>query len=277
VDLEETKLKFNEKEGNTKREHHIKLAKFTNLEQYEIIKDLANTICNITFYQILDLCPKLWSELTKNLKIEKIKFVSFLDVMEYFIINEEENNQDKIKNVKFHSDDDLGIMNASVDHNKERLLIDSGSNLNIVSTTYINRLFGTYEQVSICRGRIYEALGDSTIENAIVVQLKVSIGNYTFTVDFCVVDHKDIYFDFLLGLKSIADSYLFIHSMLRSLCRFTSVEKFDIIAPIVENQAIEKNSCCIKFIGPNKNREENSIKEISNKGKYHFRRERIRT
>jgi len=55
--------------------------------------------------------------------------------------------------------------------------------------------------------------------------------------------------------------------MLKSLCSFTSVEKFDIIAPIVENQVIEKNSCGINFIRPNKNSEENSIKEISkNKG-----------
>jgi len=53
--------------------------------------------------------------------------------------------------------------------------------------------------------------------------------------------------------------------MLRSLCRFTSFEKFDIITPIVENQAIEKNSCFINFIRPNKNSEENSIKEISKK------------
>ena len=86
-----------------------------------------------------------------------------------------------------------------------------------------------------------------------MVRLKVSIGNYTFTADFCEIDHKDVYFDFLLGLKSIADNYLFIHSMLRSLCRFTSVEKFDIIALIVENQAIENNSCYINLIRPNKN------------------------
>jgi len=54
---------------------------------------------------------------------------------------------------------------------------------------------------NICRGRIYEALGDSSIANAIVVRLKVSISNYIFIADFCVIDHKDIYFDFLLALK----------------------------------------------------------------------------
>ncbi|KAG4085522.1 hypothetical protein H8356DRAFT_1363896 [Neocallimastix lanati (nom. inval.)] len=182
-------------------------------------------------------------ELTKNLKLEKIKFLSSLDAMEPFIINEEENNHGKTENAKFQSDN-LEIVNASVDDAKGRLLIDSAEKL------LINSLLGTYEQVSICRGRIYEALDDSNIANAIVVRLKVSIGNYTFTADFCEIDHKDVYFDFLLGLKSIADNYLFIHSMLRSLCRFTSVEKFDIIALIVENQAIENNS--IKEIYKNK-------------------------
>ena len=97
------------------------------------------------------------------------------------------------------------------------------------------------------------------------------------TADFCVIDHKDIYFDFLLGLKSIADNYLFIHPMLRSLYRFNSFEKFDIIAPIVENQVIEKNLCCINFIKLNKNSEENSIKEISKKKKVSSQEERIRT
>ena len=125
--------------------------------------------------------------------------------MEPLIIIEEENNQDKIKNAKFHSDD-FGIINASVDDTEGRLLIDSGSNLNLVSTSYIDSLPGTSEQVNICKGRIYEALGDSTIANVIVVRLKVSISNYTFTPDFCVIDHKDIYFDFLLELKSIADN-----------------------------------------------------------------------
>jgi len=66
VDFEETKLKFNEQEGNTKPERHINLATLTNMEPYEIIEDLANTKCNITFGQILDICPKLRSELTKN-------------------------------------------------------------------------------------------------------------------------------------------------------------------------------------------------------------------
>ncbi|KAG4090559.1 hypothetical protein H8356DRAFT_1360612 [Neocallimastix lanati (nom. inval.)] len=48
------------------------------------------------------------------------------------------------------------------------------------------------------------------------------------------------------------DNYFFIHPMVKSLCRFTSVEKFDIIAPVVEDQAMEKIACYIKGIRKNK-------------------------
>ena len=60
-------MDFNDQVGKKKRENHTNLAKLTNLEPYEIIKDLANTKCNITFGQILDICPKFRSKLTKNL------------------------------------------------------------------------------------------------------------------------------------------------------------------------------------------------------------------
>ncbi|KAG4084345.1 hypothetical protein H8356DRAFT_1356373 [Neocallimastix lanati (nom. inval.)] len=207
-----------ETEGNTKRERHTNLTKLTNMKPHKIIKDLANTKCNIIFGQILDLCPKLNS----------------LEAMEPFIIKEEENNRNNIKNANF------------IVMTWELLHIDSGNNLNLVSITFINSLPVTYEQVNICRGQIYEAFGDSTIANASI----------------------DIYFDFLLGLKPIADNYHFIHPILRSLCRFTSVEKFDIIAPIAKNQAVEKNLCFINFIRPNKSSEENSIIELSNNKEY---------
>jgi len=62
-------------------------------------------------------------------------------------------------------------VNASIDNTKGRLHIDSGNNLNLVSITFINSLPVTYEQVNICRGQIYEAFGDSTIANVIVVRL----------------------------------------------------------------------------------------------------------
>jgi len=62
-----------------------------------------------------------------------------------------------IKLMNMCDDKNFGVNNKSesVDDTKGRLLIDSGNTLNLVSTTYINSLPVTYEQVSICRGLIY--------------------------------------------------------------------------------------------------------------------------
>ncbi|ORX72549.1 hypothetical protein BCR32DRAFT_250046 [Anaeromyces robustus] len=164
------------------------MATSNNIERYDITEDLSKTKCNITFGQVLDVCPKIRSELAKSLKLEKIKVVSSIDFSDSFNVDDEiiERN----KNLSF-KEDDLALVNASVDGVQSTQLIDSGSNLNLVSASFINKLPGEISQVGFCKGRIYEALGDSTITEAIVVELKLSIGDYEFTSKFCIID-KDI-------------------------------------------------------------------------------------
>ncbi|ORX53755.1 hypothetical protein BCR36DRAFT_442114 [Piromyces finnis] len=58
---------------------HTVIAKINNMEPYDICKDLINTKCNITFGQVLDICPKLKNELSKNLKLDKVQFISSID------------------------------------------------------------------------------------------------------------------------------------------------------------------------------------------------------
>jgi len=113
-----------------------------------------------------------------------------------------------LRNIKFHSDD-LGIVEASVDSIQGRLHIDSWSNLNLVSIALMNSLPGTNEQVSICTGRIYEALLIALLRTPLWFVLWFQLCNYTFTSDFCIKDQKDICFEFLLGFRSIANNYLF--------------------------------------------------------------------
>ena len=54
----------------------------------------------------------------------------------------------------------------------------------------------------------------------------------------------------LIGLKTIADNYLFIHPITKTLCRFTLYDSFDIITPLLENQ--EAKFCFVKYINPSK-------------------------
>jgi len=168
-------------------------------------KDLANTKCNITYSQLLDISPKARSELIKNLKLEKLKISSTMNIDDNFVYNYE---YDVIKNNNDFKEDDLGIVLTSVDNVENKLIIDSGSNLNFISVNYFNSLPGQYETVGICYGRICEALGDDTVTDAMVVRLNVLINTYSFYANFCVINHNTNYFDLLKLLLIII--YLFI-------------------------------------------------------------------
>jgi len=124
-----------------------------------------------------------------------------MKIEDNFVYNYE---YDEIKNNNF-KEDDLGIVLASVDHVENKLLIDSGSNLNLISVDCFNSLPGQYETVGICHGCICEALGDDTVTDAIVIRLNVLINNYSFYANFCVINHNTNYFDLLIGLKTIAN------------------------------------------------------------------------
>jgi len=73
--------------------------------------------------------------------------------------------------------------------------------------------------------------------------------------------------------------FFLIHPMLISLCCFYFSWKIWLsLLLLLRTKLLKRISCCFNFIRPNENSEENSIKEIYNKkGKYHLRRERIRT
>ena len=242
-------LDITESPSNEKSEKHTILANLTNLKPYNLAEDLANTKCDISFVQLLDMCPKLRSKLNKYLKLEKLKISSSLNVEDNFINlynSDESNNNSKFK------EDDLGMVIASVDNSECNLLIDSGSNLNLISRTFFDSLPGEYETIGLCHGRICEALGDDTITDSIVVRLTITINNYVFSANFCIIENNSNYFDLLIGLKTIADNYLFIHPISKSLCRFNSLSTFEMITPLLEDQNLECIACFIKFIGQEK-------------------------
>jgi len=201
--------------GNTRVEKHINMVQKLNIKPYNLIEDIANTKCNINMGQLLDLVPKARSDLTKSLRADKIKLVSSIDFSE---------DSNKIPNKDgIIKDEDTGLVKCKVDNTPGRLLIDSGSNLNLISTSYLNSLPGQYEQVGYCRGLIYEALGDNTVADAIVVRLTLHINNFSFTANFCVVEHDTMYFDLLIGLKTIFSNSLFIHPLIK--CHSLSIPR----------------------------------------------------
>jgi len=53
---------INNNNKNEKIEKHILLANKYTIEPYNLYKDLANTKCDITYAQLLDISPKARSE-----------------------------------------------------------------------------------------------------------------------------------------------------------------------------------------------------------------------
>jgi len=76
----------------------------------------------------------------------------------------------KTINRKFKKDD-LDMIIASIDDLKNKLLIDSGSNLKFYFPViiWINCLSGEYDIVDIFHGLIYRAFSNDTISDSIVI------------------------------------------------------------------------------------------------------------
>jgi len=125
--------------GNTRIEKHINMVQKLNIKLYNLIEDIANTKCNINMGQLLDLVPIASGDLTKSLRADKIKLMSSIDFLGD--ANKTPNKDGIIK------DEDIGLVKCQVDNTSGRLFIDSGSNLNLISTSYLNNLPGQYEQV----------------------------------------------------------------------------------------------------------------------------------
>jgi len=142
--------------------------------------------------------------------------------------------------------------------------------------------------------RIYEALWDSTIENyyydstesfklVIIPSLRISVSliiKIFISISYWVLSRLLITtFFFFFFLFFFFFFFFLIHPMLISLCCFYFSWKIWLsLLLLLRTKLLKRISCCFNFIRPNENSEENSIKEIYNKkGKYHLRRERIRT
>ena len=68
------------------------------------------------------------------------------------------------------------------------MLLDSGSNLNLISVNYFNYLPGHYEIIGICHGLVCEVLGDDTVTDAMVIRLNFLLILNSFYVNYCIIN-----------------------------------------------------------------------------------------
>ena len=97
------------------------------------------------------------------------------------------------------AEEDLAMIDASVDEIQGKLLIDYWSNFCIITKQYFEKLPVEYERLGNSRGRIQLETQDKEYSEGIVVRLPVKINNYEFYEDFRIVEKEDSFYDILIN------------------------------------------------------------------------------
>jgi len=231
---------------------------------YNVIEDLNTTKCNITFGELMDVSPKIRSQVSQGLKFDKnTKIAGAVDnlIATTVVVNNIEHTyQSKSKEP---DENDIAMVDVLVDGVKGKALIDSCSNLNIVTRKFLNKLPTKYQPVGISHGRIRLAtMNDDYSENHII-KLSMKINKLKMNLKCRIIDKEDPFYDILINLKTQVDYRLFIHPIRYSLCQFSPTGIIKEIAPInndYNNEDQEKYLCMIRAVPSSEIK--NDLKEI---------------
>ena len=226
----------------------------TNWNGYDVIKDLNSIKCNITFGQLLDVSPKIRSLVSQGLKLEKVekdqtKISGAIDNVCATMVMVNNINHSYRSKRREPKEDDIAMIDIVVDGVPGKALIDSCSNLSIITKQYLDKLPNKYEPIGISTGRIRLATMNDDYSEDFVVQIPIVINNFKILVNCRIVDKEDPFYDILINLKTQVDNELFIHPILYSLCKFDPKGLIEEIAPI-NNECYdeEKLVCVIKAL-----------------------------
>ena len=241
IDFQEPK----EKATISRTLRNIKMCK--DQEEYDVLQDLNETKCNISFGQLLNVSPKVRSQVSQGLKLEKPekKIIGALNntIAAATLVNNIDHSY--ISKSKETSEEDIAMVDVTVDEIPGKALIDSCSNLNVITKKFYEKLPGNYEEVGISRGRIRLATKNDEYSEGIIVRIPVKINDYKMIVDFRIIDDDDPFYDLLINFQTQVEHNLFIHPIRYSLCQFNSQGLIDVIAPINNNFQEEEKLVCI--------------------------------
>jgi len=217
----------------------------SNYKEYDVWDDLSNTKCNITFGQLWNAAPKIRSQVSQGLKLVKattnvVGAINNVVATTTLVNNVDHNYKSKSTEI---TEEDIAMVDASVDGVSGKLLIDTCSNLNIMSQKYYNSLPYQYTVVGHSCGRIMLATRDDEYSEGIVVRIPVKINELSLLIDFRIVEKEEPFYDMLINLKTIVDNRLFINPLNNCLCKYNMDGTISSITPI-NNSAIDEKYIC---------------------------------
>ena len=213
---------FSKGKPNSKKKH---IAMLEPQHEYDINTDLNSITANITFAQLLDISPKLRSQLTKALKLKNVQCD---DKMEEVILSA-------------ISKDDIATCECYINGRKGSAFLDTCASINIISRKFLKNL-GTLKPFGYTTNNIIQITTKTSISSELYL-LKVEIGKLCIQDIFRVIDYEQDLFDVLIGYKTLKENNLFINPINNYLCQMNENESFKKIV-LLSNDTNDSN--CIE-------------------------------
>jgi len=215
--IELTKV-LNSKDKDTQEENKSsrvsrKIKMQSGEEEYDILKYLNSAHCNITFGQLMDAAPKLRYKVSQGIKLDRNQsnISGVLDnVLATTVVV---NNIDHTYKSKCNKpcEEDIAMVDVTVEGVSGKALIDSCSNLSIITQQFLDKLPSEYEPIDISRGRIRLATKNDDYSEGYIIRVPVKINNLVLMVNCRIVEKEDPFYNILINLKTQIDYKLFIH------------------------------------------------------------------
>ena len=187
-------------------------------KNYNISEDLNDKLANITITQLLDISPKLRSELIKLLKLKDSNSGEYpLNELVMTTI----------------SRDDIASTKCSVHGIEGTAFLDTCASLNLITRNFLSRIKEREDihPMGYTNNNIVQIFSEKNLSSELYL-LNVKFGDITIKDIFRVVDNDKNIFDILIGFNTLKDNKLFVHPIDNHLCKMLSEETWNRVSPL---------------------------------------------
>ena len=192
-------------------------------ESYNISTDLNKLTANITVAQLLDVSPKLRSELTKALKLKTPELT--------------EENPEKVMMAALNRDD-VATAECIVENIKGVAFLDTCASINLITKSFFDKLKNV-KPSGYTDDNIIQVFSDKNIIME-TCYLKIKFGSILIQDNFRIIDNNKNIFDVLIGYRTLKDNNLFINPIDNFLCKMNHNESWERIIPLHKKNHIKE-------------------------------------
>ncbi len=192
-------------------------------ESYNIATDLNKLTANISVAQLLDVSPKLRSELTKALKLKTPELT--------------EENPERIMMAALNRDD-VATAECIVENIKGVAFLDTCASINLITKNFFDKLKNV-KPSGYTDDNIIQVFSDKNVIMETCF-LKIQFGNILIQDNFRIINNNKNIFDVLIGYRTLKDNNLFINPVDNFLCKMNHNESWDRIIPLHKKNYIKE-------------------------------------